>query len=113
MSDYTPSAENAPNGPRNNKDELEAIDANTAEFAKSREQRAVEKDAERVEDVSFDPFGAEFAPAFTLITLMRIYDVGMALLKDKDEDAFKILFDMHAQGRLLGASPWIDPDYQD
>lgn len=57
-----------------------------------------------------DPFSSEFAPAFQLVTLMRIYDVGMALLNEKNPEAAAKLHQVHESGKLLGSFPWINPD---
>ena len=57
-----------------------------------------------------DPFSPENAPAFTLITLMRIYDVLMAQFNASNPDAAAKLVELHAKGKLLGSFPWLDPD---
>ncbi len=99
---YEPSKEDGPNGPRNNKDQLEQIDRRTAEF-EGREYDEPEVDAE-------DPFSAEHAPAFTLITLMRIYDVQMAILTATHPEMARGLNEIHAQGRVVGSFPYLNPD---
>lgn len=65
-------------------------------------------------DVSFeealDPMSAEYAPGLSLIMLMRIYDVQMALLAESNPERAEALSRHHAEGKVLSAMPWIDPD---
>lgn len=57
-----------------------------------------------------DPFDPEFVPAFTLITLMRLYDVGMALLNEQNSDVASRLHNAHSKGKVIGTFPWLDAD---
>lgn len=57
-----------------------------------------------------DPFAPENVGAFTLVTLMRLYDVNMALLNEQNSDVARRLHEMHEQGRILGSFPWINPE---
>jgi hypothetical protein len=60
-----------------------------------------------VEEEEVNPFDPMLAPGFTLITLMRLYDVQMALLNEVDHEAASRLNEMHAQGKVIGSFPWI------
>lgn len=55
-----------------------------------------------------DPFSPELAPAFTLITQMRIYDVLLGIYTHLDEDKATALMELHAQGKILGSPPSLD-----
>lgn len=62
------------------------------------------------EEEVVDPFDSEYTHAFSLITLMRIYDVGMAILNNIDHDAASKLDKIHTEGKLIGEFPWINPE---
>lgn len=100
MEEYTPSAADAPDGPRNNRDELEEIDARTAEFEAGNGAAEYEPDT--------DPFSPTNAPKLALVVNMRIYDVLMALLNEKDPEAATRLHEIHSEGRVVGSLPYID-----
>ena len=55
-----------------------------------------------------DPFSPENAPGVSLIVLMRLYDVGLALLHKIDPDAAAKLKDYHASGGIAGSLPTIN-----
>ena len=57
-----------------------------------------------------DPFSDEHVHAFTLITLMRIYDVQMALLKLQNAEVANKLYREHEAGHVIGTFPWLDPE---
>jgi len=95
---YIPSAKDAPNGPRNNRDELDAIATNTANFSTD--------PPGPVEDLN--PFSPNNAPGLTLVVLMRVYDVGMALLNEQNSEAARKLHELHSEGKILGSEPYID-----
>jgi len=59
-----------------------------------------------------DPFAPENVGAFTLVTLMRLYDVNMALLNEQNPQVAARLHERHEQGRIIGSFPWINPDVE-
>ncbi len=59
------------------------------------------------EEETIDPFDPQQAPSFILITLMRIYDAQMASLTLQNGEAAEKLHELHAQGKFLGAYPWV------
>jgi hypothetical protein len=62
------------------------------------------------EDEAVDPFSNEYAMGFILVTLMRLYDVQMALLNETDHESATNLSKLHSQGRVLGSFPWINAE---
>lgn len=57
-----------------------------------------------------DPFSPGNIPIVQNITLLRIYDVLMAILTSMDEDAAEKLFDLHERGGLMTPPPGFDPE---
>ena len=55
-----------------------------------------------------DPFDPSVVGGVQLIVLMRIYDVVMAIYTDIDKEGAKKLYDLHAQGKVLGSEPSLD-----
>lgn len=55
-----------------------------------------------------DPFDPTVAPGVQIIIQMRIYDVLMAILQDANPEAAARLHQIHSEGKVLGALPWID-----
>lgn len=103
MNEYIPSAADAPDGPRNNRDELGDIDARTAEFESG--QGAAQYDGESVDS---DPFSPLNAPKLQLVVSMRIYDVLMALLNETNGEVADNLHAIHSRGKVIGSLPFID-----
>lgn len=94
---YTPSSKDGPHGPRDNKQELEQIAERTADFA--------EGDGPAQ---ALDPFSPENCPKLSLVVQMRIYDVLMALLNEKNPDVATALEHVHERGGIVGVLPYID-----
>lgn len=118
---YVPSAADAPDGPRNNRDELDEIAKRTAEF-ENRENDFAEGEREVPEPVEIgdsiqeigedtidiDPFSPEFSPKLSLIVLMRLYDVQMAILNEMNETMAARINEIHEHGGIVGSLPWLD-----
>lgn len=68
------------------------------------DQAPVENDS----DEPLDPFSQENAPGLSLIVLMRIYDVVMAQYMATNRDKAIDLFNLHAEGKILGSLPSLD-----
>jgi len=58
--------------------------------------------------LSNDPFSEQLVKQVQLIVLMRIYDVGMAILNELDEDVAKNLHLVHREGKIIGSLPYLD-----
>lgn len=54
------------------------------------------------------PFDEQLVKQVQLIVLMRIYDVGMAILTNMNTDAAARLHALHEQGKIKGSWPVID-----
>lgn len=59
-------------------------------------------------DEALDPFSPTNAPKLSLVVLMRLYDVGMALLYSADQDAARRLHKVHEAGGIVGSEPYLD-----
>lgn len=55
-----------------------------------------------------DPFSPKHVGAFTLIALMRLYDVQMALLGEQDAELAAKLTALHKDGKVFLPFPWLD-----
>ena len=64
---------------------------------------------QEVEQEIGDPFDAEYAPGFTLLTLMRVYDVLMEQLSLMDAGTYNRLVNMHEAGKLRHSFPTFNP----
>lgn len=60
------------------------------------------------EEEGLDPFSPQAVGAFSLIALMRLYDVGMALLNETSPEVAARLAHLHAQGKVIGHFPSLD-----
>jgi hypothetical protein len=63
---------------------------------------------EEVTKEELDPFNPNDSPVFNLVAMMRLYDVGMALLNEQNPEAAAKLHELHEQGKVLGSFPWLD-----
>lgn len=57
---------------------------------------------------SEDPFSTENAPKVSLVVQMRMYDALMALLSVQDPEMAAKLHEVHANGKIVGALPYLD-----
>lgn len=55
-----------------------------------------------------DPFSPENVPSVNLVVNMRIYDVLMAIYTHLDEDGAEALHNLHEDGKILGALPYLN-----
>lgn len=60
-----------------------------------------------------DPFGPELAPGLSLIVLMRLYDVGLALLTEMNRESASFLINKHAESKILGPLPGLNMSESD
>lgn len=70
-------------------------------------RRGMQEHWRNMED-SNDPFSEQLVKQVQLIVLMRIYDVGMAILNELDEDVAKNLHLVHREGKIIGSLPYLD-----
>lgn len=71
-------------------------------------QGLTETEPVNAEEAGYDPFSPEHAPALSLITLMRIYDTQLALLREANPQVAEKLVELHAEGKIVGPLPMLD-----